>query len=72
MTLVRQTICTRFHSFQYLNSDSIWIRGPNFLYQNEKENAFEYVIENNETGNFNVNLATNSTKKSSNSPKFIS
>ena len=65
-------MCTRFHSFQYLNSDSIWTRGPNFLYQNEKENAFEYVIENNETGNFNVNLATNSTKKSSNSPKFIS
>ena len=63
---------TRYHSFHYLNSDSIWIRGPNFLYRNENENAFEYVIENNETKNFNVNLATNSTTKSSNSPKFIS
>ena len=28
-------ICTHYHSFQYLNSDSIWIRGPNFLYRNE-------------------------------------
>ena len=65
-------MCTRYHLFQYLNSDSIWIRGPNFLYRNENENAFEYVIENNETENFNVNLATNSTTKSSNSPKFIS
>ena len=54
-----------------LNSDSVWIRGPDFLYQNEKENAFEYVIENNKTENFNVNLATNSTTKWSNSPKFI-
>ena len=64
-------MCTRYHSFQYLNPDSIWIRGPNFLYQNENENAFEYVIENNETENFNVNLNTNSTTNSSNSPKFI-
>ena len=64
-------MCTRYHSFQYLNSDSIWIRGPNFLYRNEKENTFEYVIENNETENFNVNFATNSTIKSSNLPKFI-
>ena len=40
---------TCYHSFQCLNSDSIWIRGLNFLYQNENENAFEYVIENNET-----------------------
>ena len=65
-------MCTRYHSFQYLNSDSIWIRGPNFLYRNEKENAFEYVIENNEKESFNVNFATNSTTKSSNSRKFIS
>ena len=65
-------MCTRYHLFQYLNSDSIWIKGPNFPYQNEKENASEYVIENNETENFNVNLATNSTTKPSNSPKFIS
>ena len=36
------------------------------------ENAFEYVIENKKTENANVNLATNSTKKSSNSPKFFS
>ena len=63
---------TRCHSFQYLNSDSIWIRDPNFLYRNEKENAFEYAIENNETENANVNFATNSTGKSSNSPKIIS
>ena len=42
------------------------------MYQNEKENAFENVIENNETENFNVNFANNSTTKSSNSPKFIS
>ena len=64
-------MCTRYHSFQYLNSDSLWIRGPNFLYRNEKENAFDNVIENNEAENFNVNFATNSTTKSSNSPKFI-
>ena len=65
-------MCTRYHSFQYLNSDSIWIRGPNFQYWNEKGNAFVYVIENNETENFIVNFATNSTTKLSNSPKFIS
>ena len=65
-------MCTRYHSFQYLNSDSICIRGPNFLYQNEKENAFEYAIENNKTDHFNVNFANSSTTKSSNSPKFIS
>ena len=65
-------MCTLYHSSQYLNSDSIWIRGHNVLYRNEKENAFEYVIENNKTENFNVNIATNSTTKSSNSPKFIS
>ena len=65
-------MCTRYRSFQYLNSDSIWIRGPNFLYRKENKNALEYVIKNNETENFNVNLATNSTTKSSNSPKFIS
>ena len=65
-------ICTSYHSFQYLNSDSTWIRGPIFLYQNEKENNFQYVIKNNENENFNVNIATNSTTKSSNSPKFIS
>ena len=65
-------MCTRYHSFQCLNSDSIWIRGINFLYRNKNENAFEYVIENNEIENFNVNLATNLTTKSSNSPKFIS
>ena len=47
-------MCTRYHSFQYLNSDPIWIRGPNFLYRNEKGNAFDYVMENNETENFNV------------------
>ena len=35
-------MCTCYHLFQYLNSDSIWIRGPDFLYRNEKENAFEY------------------------------
>ena len=29
--------CTHYHSFQYLNSESICIRGPNFLYRNEKE-----------------------------------
>ena len=23
-------MCTRYHLFQYLNSDSIWIKGPNF------------------------------------------
>ena len=65
-------MCNRYHSFQCLSSDSIWIRGPNFLYRNENENAFEDVIENNETEHFNVNLAANSTTKSSNSPKFIS
>ena len=65
-------MCTQYHWFQYLHSDSIWIRDSNFLYRNENENAFEYVIENNETKNFNVNLATNSTTKSSNSPKCIS
>ena len=47
-------MCTRYHSFQYLNSDPIWIRGPNFLYRNEKGNVFDYVMENNETENFNV------------------
>ena len=46
---------TCYHSFQCLNSDSIWIRGLNFLCRNENENVFEYVIENNETENFNVN-----------------
>ena len=65
-------MCTRSHSFQYLNSDPVWIRDPNFLYQNKNKNTFEYVIKNNETENFNVNLATSSTIKSSNSPKFIS
>ena len=30
--LTRAEMCTRYHSFRYLNSDSIWIRGPNFLY----------------------------------------
>ena len=65
-------MCTLYHSFQYLNSDSIWIRNHNVLYRNEKENAFEYVIENNKTENFNVNIATNSTTKSSNSRKCIS
>ena len=30
--LNRAEMCTQHHSFQYLNSDSIWIRGPNFLY----------------------------------------
>ena len=65
-------MCTLYHSFHCFNSDSIWIRGINFLYRNENENAFEYVIENNETENFNVNLATNSSTKSSNLPKFIS
>ena len=65
-------ICASYYSFQYLNSDSIWIRDPNFLYQNEKENDFQYVIKNNETENFNVNIATNSTTKLSNSTKFIS
>ena len=54
-------MCTRYNSFQYLNSDSIGIRDPNFLYRNEQENAFEYVIEYNETENFNINFATNST-----------
>ena len=29
--------CTHYHLFQYLNSDSICIRGPNFLYRNERE-----------------------------------
>ena len=24
-------MCTCYYSFQYLNSDSIWIRDPNFL-----------------------------------------
>ena len=33
-------MCTCYHSFQCLNSDSIWIRAPNFLYRNENENAF--------------------------------
>ena len=49
-------ICASYYSFQYLNSDSIWIRDPNFLYQNEKENDFQYVIKNNETENFNVKV----------------
>ena len=35
------------------------------------ENAFEYVIKNNETKNFSVNLAANSTTKLISS-KFIS
>ena len=65
-------ICTSYHLCQYLNFDSIWTRGSNFLYQNEKENDFKYVLKNNETENINVNIATNSTTKSSNSPKFIS
>ena len=65
-------MCTCYHSFQYLNSDSIWIRGPSSLYRNENKNAFEYIIKNNETENFNVNLVTHSTTKSSNLPKFIS
>ena len=47
---------TCYHSLQCLNSGSIWIRGPNFLYRDENENAFEYVIGNNETEDFNVNL----------------
>ena len=54
---------TLYHSFQYLNSDSIWIRGLTFC-RNEKENAFQYVTENNQTEYFNVNFATNSTTKS--------
>ena len=62
---------TRYHSSQYLNSDSIWIRGLTFC-RNEKENAFQYVIENNQTENFNINFATNSTTKSSNPPTFVS
>ena len=42
------------------------------MYQNEKENAFEYVIKDNKTENCNVNLAPNSTSNSSDSSKFIS
>ena len=64
-------LCTPYHSFRYLNSDSIWIRVPNFLYRNEKGNPFEHVMRNNETDNFNVNFATNSTTKLSNSPRFV-
>ena len=60
------------HSFQFLNSDSIWTRDPDFLHRNEKENTFEYVIKNSNTENVNANLATNSTATSSNSPTFIS
>ena len=55
--------CTCYHWLQYLNSDSIWIRGPNFLYQNETENAFKYVLKNNKTKNFKVTPAMNSTTK---------
>ena len=42
-------MCTTYHSFQYWNSDSICIRVPNFMYRNEKGNAFVYVIKNNKT-----------------------
>ena len=40
---LRQTdMCTHYNSFQYLNSVLIRIRSSNFLYRNEKGNAFEY------------------------------
>ena len=38
--LTRAEMCTRYHSFRYLNSDSIWIRGPNFLYPKWKGKFF--------------------------------
>ena len=62
-------MCTRYRSFQYLSPSSVWIKGPDFLYQNECENKFEHTPEINESEIFNVN----NTKSNVTTPtKFIS